>query len=323
MAVMNKASPHCILGNDFNIKAGILMNFAHMKIGMVEIQPQVNVILPGEETSTSELVDSRDKQAMKSESESCSVPNAIVTGGSRSGSDLLKDEEFLKIFKIGSTLSIEERKSIAALLRQFRCCFSFSMSEIGCVKGIKHRIDTGAHLPINQSPYRVSPKERKIIKNTVDELLENDIIRPSFSPWASPVILVPKRGSDIPRMVVDYRKLNAVTTPRIFPISNVDDFIFLLYGSALFASMDVFERLKIHNLRLKPSKCEFAVDRVKFLGHEISLKGIEPDQERVIAIRGMKPPVDVKGIKSFLDADCISRHLAVDPGEDEDIDDIP
>ncbi|RWR99804.1 enzymatic polyprotein endonuclease reverse-like protein, partial [Dinothrombium tinctorium] len=311
MAVMNKASPHCILGNDFNIKAGILMNFAHMKIGMVETQPQVNVILPGEETSTSELVDSRDKQAMKSESESCS------------------------------------------------------------------------------SPYRVSPKERKIIKNTVDELLENDIIRPSFSPWASPVILVPKRGSDIPRTVVDYRKLNAVTTPRgsahfasmdvfsmyyqievaedkaktafVTPdghyefnrmsfglqgapatsaeaVKNIladminveivvyfDDILVFArdFDQLLFRLQKVFERLKIHNLRLKPSKCEFAVDRVKFLGHEISLKGIEPDQERVIAIRGMKPPVDVKGIKSFLDADCISRHLAVDPGEDEDIDDIP
>ena len=42
------------------------------------------------------------------------------------------------------------------------------------------------------------------------EILENRIIEPSISEWASPVVLVKKRDKII-RLCVNYRKLNAIS----------------------------------------------------------------------------------------------------------------
>lgn len=62
----------------------------------------------------------------------------------------------------------------------------------------------------------------------------------------------------------------------------------------------VFERLKLFNLRANRAKCVFARDRVVYLGHVISSQGIEPDQDKVQAVVKMAPPVNLKQLKSFL-----------------------
>jgi phosphoribosyl 1,2-cyclic phosphodiesterase len=38
----------------------------------------------------------------------------------------------------------------------------------------------------------------------------------------------------------------------------------------------IFDRLQQATLSLQPSKCEFGKDKIKFLGHEVSAKGISP-----------------------------------------------
>lgn len=52
----------------------------------------------------------------------------------------------------------------------------------------------------------MAPAEREIVRNQISELLKVNIIRPSCSPFASPIILVKKKnGSD--RLCVDYREV--------------------------------------------------------------------------------------------------------------------
>ena len=58
---------------------------------------------------------------------------------------------------------------------------------------VHHHIDTGNAKPSNSPPYRISPTKRQIISDQIDSMLHNDIISPSQSPWASPVILVEKK----------------------------------------------------------------------------------------------------------------------------------
>ena len=58
---------------------------------------------------------------------------------------------------------------------------------------ISHNIDTGSNKPINSPKYRVSHKERPIIQEHIKEMLKNNVIEPSKSPWASPIVLVPKK----------------------------------------------------------------------------------------------------------------------------------
>ncbi|XP_045534628.1 uncharacterized protein LOC123721137 [Papilio machaon] len=63
---------------------------------------------------------------------------------------------------------------------------------------------------VERRPYRLSPVEREKVKEIVKELLDNDIVQESKSPYSSPIILVKKKNGD-DRMCVDYRELNSNT----------------------------------------------------------------------------------------------------------------
>ncbi|UYV85080.1 K02A2.6-like [Cordylochernes scorpioides] len=92
--------------------------------------------------------------------------------------------------------------------------------------------------PIKHKPYRVSAKERTIIKDQIDEMLEEGIIRQSSSPWSFPVILVKKRDGKS-RFCVDYRILNEVTVKDVYPIPRIDDVMDTLQGSKYFSAIDL------------------------------------------------------------------------------------
>ena len=62
--------------------------------------------------------------------------------------------------------------------------------------------------PIRLQPYRVAQAQREKIAAHVEDVLDRNIIQPSASPWAAPVVLVPKKdGQD--RFCVDYRRLKS------------------------------------------------------------------------------------------------------------------
>ena len=61
------------------------------------------------------------------------------------------------------------------------------------------------------------------------------VIQPSVSPWASSVVLVPRRD-DTFRFCVDYRKLNAITRKDVYPLPRIDD---ILNGANYFTSLDL------------------------------------------------------------------------------------
>ena len=51
----------------------------------------------------------------------------------------------------------------------------------------------------------------------VEDMFERGVIRPSQSPWASPVVLVEKKDKSL-RFCVDYCRLNSVTKMDVFPL---------------------------------------------------------------------------------------------------------
>ncbi|KAI8506729.1 hypothetical protein Bbelb_151700 [Branchiostoma belcheri] len=69
-------------------------------------------------------------------------------------------------------------------------------------------------------------------------VLEQDVIEPSTSPWASPVVIVTKKDGT-PRFCVDFRKLNSVTVPDAHPLPRIDDTIDALAGSYYFSTLDM------------------------------------------------------------------------------------
>ena len=87
-----------------------------------------------------------------------------------------------------------------------------------------HEIDTGDSLPIRSPPYKVPQKLEKEVNREVEKMLEMGIIRPSKSPWASPIVIVPKPDGTI-RFCVDYRKLNSITKMDAYPIPSTERMI--------------------------------------------------------------------------------------------------
>jgi hypothetical protein len=62
----------------------------------------------------------------------------------------------------------------------------------------------------------------------------------------------------------------------------------------------MFDRLRIHSLKLQPDKCEFLRKEVCYLGHKISPLGIEPDERKVAIVKEFPTPTNVKQFKAFL-----------------------
>jgi hypothetical protein len=70
--------------------------------------------------------------------------------------------------------------------------------------------------PIAKRPYRMSVNELEELKKQLKELSDKGYIRPSASPWGSPILFVKKKDGSM-RMCIDYRNLNAVTVKNKYP----------------------------------------------------------------------------------------------------------
>lgn len=62
----------------------------------------------------------------------------------------------------------------------------------------------------------------------------------------------------------------------------------------------MFEKLEKHNLKLKPSKCEFFMSEVKYLGHIVSEEGVKTDPDKIEALKSWPVPRNIKELRSFL-----------------------
>ncbi|CAF1105606.1 unnamed protein product, partial [Brachionus calyciflorus] len=69
-------------------------------------------------------------------------------------------------------------------------------------------------------------------------MLEAKIIRPSKSPWSSPIIVVPKKNGQ-KRICIDYRKLNSITETEKWPLPNINDLLDRLRDSVWFSVIDL------------------------------------------------------------------------------------
>lgn len=63
------------------------------------------------------------------------------------------------------------------------------------------------------------------------------VIRPSKSPWASPVVLIPKSDGSI-RFCVDYRRLKAVTRSDSYPLPRLNECLDSLGAAQWFTALD-------------------------------------------------------------------------------------
>ncbi|GFT05894.1 retrovirus-related Pol polyprotein from transposon 297 [Trichonephila clavipes] len=89
---------------------------------------------------------------------------------------------------------------------------------------IEHSINTENNPPISVPPYRMNPARKELLKKELDSLLQQGIIVECESPYASPVVLIPKPNGSI-RLRIDYRKLNTQTVPDSYHLLRMDDLL--------------------------------------------------------------------------------------------------
>ncbi|GKF12283.1 transposon ty3-I gag-pol polyprotein [Tanacetum coccineum] len=96
---------------------------------------------------------------------------------------------------------------------------------------------------VNIRPYRHPPSQKDAIEIMVKELLEAGVIKPSNSPFASPIAMVKKKDNSW-RMCVDYRQLNKHTVKDKFPIPIIEELIDELHGAIVFSKLNLRRFIK-------------------------------------------------------------------------------
>jgi len=89
----------------------------------------------------------------------------------------------------------------------------------------------------SQNAYRSSPRKRRLIREAIEKLYKLDVIQPSKSPIASPVVVIWQKGK--PRFCVDLRKVNEQTEADKYALPRQDDIFAALAGAIYFSVMDL------------------------------------------------------------------------------------
>ena len=159
-----------------------------------------------------------------------------VSSVSDSNEDTLL-ETLMDIVK-DTSLSSQHQDLLLTLLLDYSYVFVCSKDELGHTDFLQHEIFIESAAPIRQRFKRLSPEKRAEMRTLLDDMLQKNLISPSKSPWAAPIVLVKKKDGTS-RFCVDYRRINAVTRKDAYPLPRVDDILETLAGSQLFSTLDL------------------------------------------------------------------------------------
>ena len=100
----------------------------------------------------------------------------------------------------------------------------------------QHSVDTGDHPPVKQPPSPTPVVHREKIEQMVNDMRKQGVVKLSHSPWASPIVLMPKKDGSL-RFCVDYRHLNSLTREDVYPLPRVKDILDTLGEAKYFTSL--------------------------------------------------------------------------------------
>jgi len=89
---------------------------------------------------------------------------------------------------------------------------------------------------------RVPPRQipghyKQEVEHQVHEMLQQDIIEETCSPWMAPEVFVGKKSGDI-RLCIDYRELNKKTQKDTYLLPLPDEVQDKLANSGIFSTLD-------------------------------------------------------------------------------------
>ena len=135
-------------------------------------------------------------------------------------------------------MSGAQRKQLEDLLQEFSDIFA-EPSGHALVEEQMIQVNAGAR-PCMQRPYSISPAKRQMMDKKIDQLIEKGYLEPCSSEWATPSLLVAKDDTQTDfRLVTDFRKLNEITVPDVYPLPRIDDILSRVRGKKFMSTVDL------------------------------------------------------------------------------------
>lgn len=146
-----------------------------------------------------------------------------------------KEED--KTFNLGEMTEIQKGQ-MQELLDKYWDVFACEPTQLGRTTIVQYEIHVEEGPPIKQRYYSTSKLEHEFIGKEIGRLKEMGLIHLSYSPWASPVVLVKKKNGKL-RLCVDYRKLNKKTKRDSYPLLRINELLGALKSSAWYTTLDL------------------------------------------------------------------------------------
>lgn len=133
-------------------------------------------------------------------------------------------------------LTPEQTKEFNELLREWKQEFATSPGQCNV---LEHTIYLeGNPAPVKQRYRLLSPALQEQVHAEIKKLLDKGIVRPSISPWASPIVVVKKKNGDI-RVCTDYRKLNELSAGNAYPLPRIHEMLDRLKSAYYVSTLDL------------------------------------------------------------------------------------
>lgn len=147
----------------------------------------------------------------------------------------LTQSESIEDVQISPHLTQDQHDKVGTLLQEFE----ETMTDVpGWTNLGKHDIRLTDKEPIKCKPYPLPHALREQVTKEVRKMIDLDIVEPSSSPYASPVVMVKKKDGAI-RFCCDYRRLNQVTVTDAEPIPDPEEIYSKLANDQFFTKIDL------------------------------------------------------------------------------------
>ena len=137
-------------------------------------------------------------------------------------------------------LKVRQYTSKEHLIQQHPKVFE---EKVGKLKGEYHiRLDDNA-IPIQHSPRRVPAALRDQLKDTLDDLVKQQIIAPVTEPtaWINSMVVVPKKNGTL-RICLDPKDLNCHIQREHYQLPTIEDIATRLDKAKLFTVLEMYDQ---------------------------------------------------------------------------------
>ncbi|CAM9196294.1 unnamed protein product, partial [Heterosigma akashiwo] len=134
----------------------------------------------------------------------------------------------------------EQRNKLREMIKLYHDIFYKKGTKIIPLVKTKHRILLTSDKPIRLPPRTMSEDQLKVAKETITEMIDLGVIRPSKSPYAACTVLIKKSDGSY-RCCIDYRRLNQITVRDSFPLPLINDLITRVGQARYFTKLDLYK----------------------------------------------------------------------------------